>query len=226
MQSLLVFGAFEPEIDEVRSAAEGRVVSFAGRPRRIQTAALGIGALEAALAVGPTLALCAARGEPAGEALFLGSAGVYRGEPDISAGSDRFGCSTDFFQYDLAALEGRARRPTLARSRVTTRAGEVANALAAELELTTGCARFGCNSTDSVTLVDFAPAANAGFRFENLEAYGIARALEGSGVLFSAFFALTNRVGPDGSDQWRANFRDGSLKLQRVLLGLLGFAEA
>lgn len=225
MQSLLVFGAFEPEIDELRAAVDGRIVVIGGRPCRVHTAALGVGALEAALSVGPVLAACAARGEAAAESVFLGSAGVYRGEPHIPVGADQFGCSSEFFQFDLAVLEGRARRPAPARTRVAGRAGEVATALEAELGRAGAITRSGCNSTDSVTLVDFAPDGNAGFRFENLEAYGIARALEGTDVAFTAFFALTNRVGPDGSDQWRANFRAGSLKLQRVLLGLLGPAQ-
>lgn len=222
VQSLLIAGAFEPEIDELRAACEGRIVVLDGRPIRVRTAALGVGALEAALSVAPALAACAAQGEAVAECLFLGSAGVYRGEPPIAAGPDRSGCSTEFYQFDLAVLEGRARRPAPARSRVTSRAGEAAFALQAELDRTGVCERSGCNSTDSVTLVDFAPDANAGFRFENLEAYGVARALEGTGVAFTAFFALTNAVGPEGSDQWRANFRAGSLKLQRALLAVFG----
>ncbi len=225
MQSLLIFGAFEPEIDELRAACDGRIVSVGGRPLRVRTVTSGVGAVEAALSVGPALAACAAHGDSVSECVFLGSAGVYRGDPAIPAGENQFGCSNEFFQFDLAVLEGRARRPAPARSRVATLGDEVSGVFEAELIRTEVCTRSGCNSTDSVTLVDFAPDNSAGFRFENLEAYGLARAFEGTGVAFTAFFALTNQVGPDGSDQWRANFRAGSLKLQRTLLAVLGPAH-
>lgn len=54
---------------------------------------------------------------------------------------------------------------------------------------------------------------------ENLEAFSLARFCEIHKIGFSAFVAVTNRVGPSGSEQWAANYRSMGQALQQKLIG-------
>jgi nucleoside phosphorylase len=73
---------------------------------------------------------------------------------------------------------------------------------------------------DSVTLIP--PGSEfEGLDFENMECFGLAWVAHKKNISFTAILAITNDVGPLGSDQWRANYRAYSRELQkRILNGL------
>ncbi|MEQ9363653.1 MAG: hypothetical protein RIF32_05390 [Leptospirales bacterium] len=193
---LLIVGAFAPEIDRLAAAD----------PREFDLLEAGIGSVAAAVSLQARLLNPAAA--PVSEVLFLGSAGVY--DPAAPAGPGAFGFSTGFCKRDLATLEGRAHAPGTGGEIFTTEVGERGAAMRAAVEASK--IQDGVtNSTDSVSLVQVEVSDCA---FENLEAFGVAWVCRRYAVPFGAFFALTNSVGPEGSEQWRANYREMSLELQ------------
>ncbi|MCR9142393.1 MAG: hypothetical protein NXI24_09090 [bacterium] len=233
---LLIVGAFAPEIDELAVAAGQAATERAGtpgsdpqrpdpqRPDRqrsdlerpvFEILEAGIGSVAAATAV--QARLLDSTQPPPDEVLFLGSAGVY--EARLAAGPECFAFSSRFYKRDLATLEGRAHAPgplaDLLRTDVGPRTQRLVRAFE-ESRAKAGAALFTgvTNSTDSVSLTQ---VEVKDCDFENLETYGIAWVCLRHAVPFGAFYALTNHVGPSGSDQWRANHREMSLELQRFV---------
>ncbi|MCB1140316.1 MAG: hypothetical protein KDK23_16280, partial [Leptospiraceae bacterium] len=56
---------------------------------------------------------------------------------------------------------------------------------------------------------------------ENLEAFSLARFCEIHKIEFSAFLAITNRVGPEGSEEWKQNYRAMAETLQEKVRPVL-----
>ena len=150
--------------------------------------------------------------------VFLGSAGVYAASHDYGPG--HFGWSRRFCKRDLSALQGQARQPAATGDVITTAAGSFAESFLQTLQLKQSQSlQFHegvCNSTDSVSLIEL-DVTSIQIDFENLEAYGLAAVCLRYALPFTALFALTNRVGPAGSDEWRNHFRSMSDALQNVV---------
>ncbi|MBL8019474.1 MAG: hypothetical protein JNM27_07410 [Leptospirales bacterium] len=143
------------------------------------------------------------------EVLFVGSAGTYESRPDVFG----IGISNHFYQCDLAVARGESNRPGLLPGLIETRRGEKGAGLAA----TPGTVVGSTNCPDSITLVN--PGNLFGdIVFENMECYGLGFVARQKNLPFTAIFALTNSVGPGGSEAWRRNYRNYSQELQRTIL--------
>lgn len=226
---LLICGAFALEIDHLAEQLQDPGASVLPTGGTVECAALGIGSVAAAIALQARLLDC---DRPRiTEVLFVGSAGVYAADqsagPEAGGSRGFFGRSESFCKRDLAVLENRASVPGplegevlrggAARGRILGRLLTHARLAAMPTGLT--------NSTDSITLVT--PPGNGSAAvpdYENLEGYGIARVCWQYDLPYAAVFALTNHVGPEGSAQWRANFRSMSTELQALVASVL-FAD-
>lgn len=149
------------------------------------------------------------------EILFVGSAGAYHSQSQESAGF-RAVASNVFFQRDVSSIKGESSKPPLMPLVIETRRGPIAAGIAVR----SGCEDGSVNCVDSVTLIP--PGSEfEGLDFENMECFGLAWVAHKKNISFTAILAITNDVGPLGSDQWRANYRAYSRELQkRILNGL------
>jgi nucleoside phosphorylase len=193
--SLLICAAIEAEVDRLRVQTQSLPV---------ECLVCGVGNVAAALSLSARLS--AGRFD---EILFVGSCGVY-GE---FGGNYEAAYSREFVQSDLAVLSGRAKQPVPFHAK--PRAGAVSARLK-EIILRQGVT----NCPDSVSL-DLSGADIEGLAFENMECYGLASAALKYDAAFSAVFAVTNAVGPSGSNQWRENYRKFSDLLQKEIADCL-----
>ncbi|MCB1323976.1 MAG: hypothetical protein H7A21_01425 [Spirochaetales bacterium] len=224
-----LIGAFEPEID-LLMVLEDQLIDLpigSGQQKekfRVRTFATGVGSLTAALTV---LGRAQELGAPF-EMVFVGSSGAYPNDSEAEAG-EAYAFSTRFFGYDVLALEGRAHIPAPMQVEAAGRTGPVGRWLETELKKRLKVVYGAINSTSSVTLAFDAKLekdkggafSKTGMRFENLEAFGVARAAEKLDAAFVAITAVTNLVGPDGSRQWQSRHRPMSEQLQTTLLSIL-----
>lgn len=72
-----------------------------------------------------------------------------------------------------------------------------------------------CNSPSVLSLVSWKPSTPVSdiTMVENLECYGLAKVCEKKEIPFQALFAITNEVGPEGSNQWKSNYRHLAIML-------------
>lgn len=225
---VLLTGAFAPEIDRLTDQLEGKPLPAGFHPpgAKFECLESGVGNLESALNLQRRI-LDQGR-PPVAEVLFFGSAGYYpvlEGKEDPVSGN-RFGTSHVFYALEMSVLTGMAKAPTPLVSRATSQRGPLGTGFQEHLPFLDG----DCNSPDSITLVAPAPdqlnppGENRSILFENMEAFGLARA-SGGKVPFTPFFSLTNRVGKDGSLQWAENYRQMSDRLQRTFLTFLSLSS-
>ncbi len=210
----LVISAFEPEIEPLRPLVRGA--------RRVKLAAVGIGAVDAA--VGAARAIAAARPT---RVLFVGTAGAYGGarrraglEIGSAAVVGEIAC------VSTAALRGEAYlpEPTAVRADTTPRlraalaaaAGRagVPRAVACPLAITRAAA------------LGRRISAGTGADLENLEVFAVARAAAAAGVEFAAVLGVANRVGPGGHAEWRRHHRIASRAACAVVARFLGLARS
>jgi nucleoside phosphorylase len=191
----LVVSAFEPEIAPLRRRLAGR--------RDVQTATVGIGAIEAA--IGATRAIAAHR---PGRLIFVGTAGVYaRGRAAIPIGG--VAVAGELQGVSTAALR---REGYLPAGPVALRA-ETSTSLAAVLTAALGEAgraplSVACPLAITRTAALGRLIADAtGAELENLEVYAVARAALAAGVEFGAVLGVANRVGPGGHREWLKHHR-------------------
>jgi nucleoside phosphorylase len=191
----LVVSAFEPEIAPLRRRLAGR--------RDVQTATVGIGAIEAA--IGTTRAIAAHR---PGRLIFVGTAGVYaRGRAAIPIGG--VAVAGELQGVSTAALR---REGYLPAGPVALRA-ETSTSLAAVLTAALGEAgraplSVACPLAITRTAALGRLIADAtGAELENLEVYAVARAALAAGVEFGAVLGVANRVGPGGHREWLKHHR-------------------
>lgn len=176
------------------------------------------------------------------EILFIGSAGRHistvdhdnpavdlpgstAGEPAAPSGRKNlperhdWGFSVRFLRLESSVRQGESRLPPALVSTVETTPGSLGEFLVGRLRPLTGVT----NSLDSITLVSVSSEDFniTGPLFENMEAFGVARICELLSLPCSAFFALTNDVGPEGSLQWALNHGRMGLELQRAILEAL-----
>lgn len=165
----------------------------------------GVGNVAAAISLAEYLA-----SNPApDEILFVGSAGTYKQRRDEFG----IGFSSRFFQRELAVARGESSRPGLLPASIETEQGVVAVDLAKGMK----CIPGSTNCPDSITLVHTGSLFDD-LAFENMECYGLASVAERHKLPFTALFALTNVVGPAGSDSWRKNYRSYSQELQKGIV--------
>ena len=195
MSRTLVVSAFEPEIAPLRRRLAGR--------RDVQTATVGIGAIEAA--IGATRAIAAHR---PGRLIFVGTAGVYaRGRAAIPIGG--VAVAGELQGVSTAALR---REGYLPAGPVALRA-ETSTSLAAVLTAALGEAgraplSVACPLAITRTAALGRLIADAtGAELENLEVYAVARAALAAGVEFGAVLGVANRVGPGGHREWLKHHR-------------------
>lgn len=195
---LLVGSAIIEELRPFLAAGDFQAAGnglYRHRYRELVAAALGVGALDCALGLAPLLAEVAPQ-----KAVFTGSCGVYSGA---------------LAEYPLGSL--------VAPSRV--RFGDFGEAcghsyfpacqvLTIDLdpELNSGLDAGGdglCLALNAIT-ADYAAAVKLqnfySASFEQMEAYGFARACSEAGTRAALLLAVVNEVGPQGHRQWLANF--------------------
>ncbi|AOP34031.1 phosphorylase [Leptospira tipperaryensis] len=147
--------------------------------------------------------------------VFLGSAGVY---PWLHANfwKGRLGYSYEFQNQELAKIEKRIRIPEIVPDSYEFASPFQLSAV--EEILTSRTNGTGSISIETVSgrSLEFLRENDLGF--ENMECWGLARVCEEFQIPFCAFFALTNSVGPSGSEEWRHNYRRESTRLQDFLL--------
>jgi nucleoside phosphorylase len=220
---ILFIGAFDPEIDLLRDSLDRTTVIADGREFGTELLVCGVGSLTAALTLRERLADASL--PPVVEIIQIGSAGIYTlseaSAYEKMAGSEGItGFSDLFYKMDISVIEGFAKIPQIQSHRILTEAGPLILNLAQSM----GARKGATNSPDSITLK--CPTLEWGLPegcvYENLEGFGLATAAQRSGVSFGALYAITNRVGPDGSDRWRERYRAMSTDLQKKILKRLG----
>lgn len=244
-KTVLFVSAFPPESDRLKTELHGRIWVMPGESisYRFDVISVGVGCVESAIRLTeyliretgfPEQNLTDKRNGP-DEILFIGSAGVYgkmSEEGDCPSGHKNEEtalehglywrvptaiCNT-FYKKDLAVLQGKAKIPDIMPHIRNTPPGHVGRQLMSRM-----CHIVGsCNTVDSVSLIRMPELPHGdGIDFENMEAFALASVADRFGIPFTAIFALTNEVGPDGSDEWKKNFRNYSILLQEELLAAL-----
>ena len=194
MTRTLVVSAFAPEIAPLRRRLAGR--------RDVQTATVGIGAIEAA--IGASRAIAAHR---PGRLVFVGTAGVYaRGPAAIPIGG--VAVAGEIQGVSTAALRGDGYLPGPVALRAET-STSLAAALTAALgdagraPLSVACPLAITRTSALGRLIADATGAD----LENLEVFAVARAALAAGVEFGAVLGVANRVGPGGHREWLKHHR-------------------
>ncbi|GBF49348.1 hypothetical protein LPTSP4_08590 [Leptospira ryugenii] len=188
-EDVLFVSAFSGEIDRLSSS-----LSLA------EIKVLGIGNLNAAL----SLFVYLQSNPHTKHVFFLGSGGSYPWS-DYKTGA--LVQSNEFYQIETAGLSGFGKQlPT-----------EPIHFLKSQSTLP----QLRSNCPSLITLQDVNHAWKeklALCEIENLECYGIAKVCKQFGISFTAFFAITNEVGPNGSVEWQKNWRELSNQLQDKVL--------
>ncbi len=204
IQDILICGAFVGEIDKLKQDS------------RLRTFETGIGDLEASIHLLDYL-LNPSNPRPSA-VLFVGSAGVYSWVPR-KEWEGKIGLSKYFVNYEMAFLDKKVRLPENMNLKYEF----------ADLVFPFEGPEFiesRTNGTGSVTLDDLSPRATErlkteGIAFENMEAFGIAKVCAFLGIPFGAVLALTNKVSPKGSEEWKLSWRKHSDRLQERILSQL-----
>ncbi len=203
MNRVLFCGAVAAEIDLLAAnSSDPRPVNQTS----YEAHALGVGNLTAAFNADELL-----RTGRFQEVIFIGSAGAY-----TDSEYPPFVFASHFTNREAAVIEGKARVPDLLASVIQSDPGEAGRVLRARLNFPEGVV----NCPDSISLQPLRPS---GMDYENMECFGVAFAARRHNVPFCSFLALTNRVGPDGSREWLASFREKGAALQRQILSVLPY---
>lgn len=201
----LVISAFEPEIAPLRRLMRGT--------RGVSMAAVGIGAVEAA--VGAARAIAAARPK---RVFFVGTAGVYgrAATPALDAAA----VAGDLFLVSTAALrgDGYLPEPTIVRATTSPRLRAVLARAAGSEPLGVACPLAITRSAAVARRI----ATATGAALENLEVFAVARAAAAAEVDFAAVLGIANRVGPSAHAEWRAHHQAASNEACSLLAPLLG----
>jgi futalosine hydrolase len=209
-QSLLVLGAFFPELAPLRpllgDAMRGRIGSCT-----VAAGAVGIGLPHAA--VGATVRI----GEEKPQAVVLvGTCGAYAGAK-VAMGD--VVVARRIHLVDPAVLDGTAQFPD-----PMSIACECDAALRAGLE-SAGASLADVATTLAVTVDDVVAqrvASVSGAQVEHLEAHGVATAAAQWGVPFVAVLGVANTVGSGAREEWRRNHRTAAeAAVKRVVAWLL-----
>lgn len=80
-----------------------------------------------------------------------------------------------------------------------------------------------CNAPTTITLIDLKNPPEESWKnleIENLELFGISKVASKFSVTVTAYLAVTNLVGPNGSNDWVKNWKSLSHSLQNKILSL------
>jgi nucleoside phosphorylase len=213
----LVLSAWEPELAPLRRllVASGRA-KIPNGVRGVALAAVGVGMVDAA--VGAVKAI--ARANPR-RVIFVGTAGVYPTSTRVLpvgvaavAGELRL--------VSTATLQGDAYHPTpLVSTASTTPAlrrglARVARGAAAPRTVVVACPLAITRAARLAQRI-----AATGAVLENLEAFAVARAAAAAGSPFAAVLGVSNVVGPQAHNEWRAHHRAASRAACHIVWRLL-----
>ena len=225
----LIVGAFPPEtaLLEDLNGSEFRVSST------------GIGPVEALIGLEALVIEFGPR-----EVIFLGSGGLYPSPPGPGGAdgnlSQDYVWSRCFTFFDPGSLQGRSRMVPAMRQFATPLPGQLSKTLVESgsflegLVNTTVSLSLEAYGIDERTLADSVPGlAESGLSqsahgsgsarpvLENLEAFSLARFCEIHKIEFTAFLAVTNTVGPGGSEEWSRHYRSMAETLQEKVRPVL-----
>jgi purine-nucleoside phosphorylase len=200
----LVLSAWQPEI----APLDGR----ARLPRGLRTAAVGVGAIDAA--AGAARAIAELR--PA-RVIFVGTAGAYAG---AAAAVGSAVVAGELAAVSTAVLRGDGYLPApLVTRAASTRAlaGALRRAAGGGPAVTVACPL----AITRAAALGRRIATATGAALENLEAFAVARAAGAARVPFAAVLGVANRVGPRAHAEWRANHRAASAAACAAVLAFL-----
>lgn len=227
---ILIMGAFQPEINTLFENLNGRVIAGHLIQNKdisdmddflIDIKECGIGGLRAALSFQSEL--LDRESPPVVEAIFTGTAGIYKGKisADELTGKPAMitGFSSLFYKYETSNIMGESKIPPGICVQVQSSVGPLAKYLKEQLTPMEGAS----NSPDSITLsrAHSELLKDSEALFENMEAFALSFAADVYHVPFSAFYAITNRVGSEGSTDWEKNHKIYSNNLQVQMIKYL-----
>ena len=195
--TMLVCGAFAGETDLLKIAG-------------FKVLDTGVGNLASALALQEYLF----KHPGINSVVFCGSGGFYH---DRFITGD-FVYSNRFWSINPAAISGIIKIPELMTNFVETKPVEqISSALS-------GITRGETNSFSGITIED--PDRTALDRlkdidFENMETFGLAMVCNSHNIHFTAIYCLTNKVGRNGSTEWKSSWKKCSASLQNFLISAL-----
>lgn len=202
MKTILLVSAVDAENFLLRQSLQGTTKRLGEQEYQVQIISSGIGNLSSAVDL---TEWCLENGNPA-EVIFVGSAGVYERTTLM------YGLSNQFEHIEGWDLESKSK--SLARDIIQIDAGPFGQAIASSSRDSNEFMISTTNSPSSLSLVEWPFKLG----FENLEAYGMAYVCNRRSIPFTALFALTNFVGPNGSADWQKNYMDMSKNLQKKIL--------
>ena len=226
-------GAFDPEIELLKSRMDGSRIRLDGQSRATESTvrvfSIGVGGTTAVLTLAKR---CFEFGFPE-EIVLIGSAGIYPNSTDVPSLQRPLIAGPQYFtQIDLAVQLGRASIPDIMCNSITVRPGIFSSQMIRNvsgrkdcvflLETTTYAGPV-CNSTNSITgdsiPVDLnVPRFQNRLVMENLEAYAVAAFCEKFSIPMGCFLAITNTVGPQGSTEWKRNHVELGIFLQQLII--------
>jgi nucleoside phosphorylase len=170
--------------------------------------ALGVGNLESAI----KLILRLKEVSSIKEVIFIGSCGTYDNSilayPSFIAGNE-------YYYYEMSEFLNTSYVPELLRNHVSIETGLIGSQIIKNLNIK----KVNVNSPNSLTIVSKKDISNfpPQFLLENMESFGLAYACKEIGVGFTSLFAVTNEVGPQGSENWRKNYKNLAIELNNKI---------
>ncbi|MCB1159261.1 MAG: hypothetical protein H7A25_18030 [Leptospiraceae bacterium] len=200
LSSLLICGAFEGELDILSKFPSLNVVKT------------GIGSYESTFNLQYNLL----RNRKINSVLFVGSAGAY---PHSQIRTGELVYSNAFVYREIAEMKGLVKVPHKLGRNIITKKDDSLGPLLRHFR------KASTNSTNYITVTDLELEECIDYLYdvevENMEAFGLAFVAYKFSVPFTACYTITNLVSENGSNEWAANWREGSNRLQKAVLKLL-----
>lgn len=196
------------------SAIPEELAGLAERLPDLDFLSLGVGNLEASLHLLEYLN----KNPHKKNVFFLGSCGTYNPEICPYPGFARGGSC--YMYRELSEFKKISHVPDLLPK--TTNPGKTTWELSV-LQTRPNFPEHSVNSPNSLSLVNPSelPDFPGGLVLENMEVFGLARVCEKMNLYFTSVFAVTNRVGREGSREWRENYKVWAEKLNLEIANLL-----
>jgi len=206
----LVLSAWEPEIAPLRA-----LVTRMGRGQ-LTLAAVGVGAVDAAIGAAQAIALARPR-----RVVFVGTAGVYRrGRATPPIGSAVIADRAVLVSTAVVRGDGYLPAPMVTEA-VTSQILAAALGAVAPHPVPSGTVACPVAITRTATLARQIAAAT-GATLENLEAFAVIRAATMAGIeATAAVLGVANRVGPRAHPEWRVNHLAASRTACNIVWGML-----
>jgi hypothetical protein len=189
----------------IASAVGGEIDILIQSGKFPHTQSLGIGNLEAAISLKKYLY----ENSSVDSIFFFGSCGVY---PWASFQSETMVSVSHATHLEISSALGQSKQIQTKSISLFSKA------------LPLGLPLAVCNAPSTLTLLEMDKPPNENWNsleIENLELFGIARVCESMIKHLSAFLAITNVVGQNGSKDWQKNWRKCSSQLQNDFLEVI-----